>query len=38
LQYGLFTSDKWEWLECKALESTGRNLFPIDYSCVLRKK
>jgi SAM-dependent methyltransferase len=38
LQYGLFTEDKWEWLECDALESSERALFPIDYSCVIRKR
>lgn len=38
LQQGLFPSDKWEWLECTALEFSERSLFPIDYSCVLRKR
>jgi SAM-dependent methyltransferase len=38
LQYGLFPNDKWEWLECNALESSERTLFPIDYSCVIRKR
>lgn len=38
LQQGLFTDDKWEWLECHALESSERTLFPIDYSCVVRKR
>ena len=34
----LFSDNNWEWLECKALESAERNLFPIDYSCVIRKR
>jgi SAM-dependent methyltransferase len=38
LQKGLFTDDKWEWLECNALESNERNLFPIDYACVIRRR
>jgi SAM-dependent methyltransferase len=38
LQQGLFTDNKWEWLECTALESVDRALFPIDYSCVIRKR
>lgn len=38
LQKALFTDDKWEWLECNALEASDRNLFPIDYSCVIRKR
>ena len=38
LQQGLFTNDKWEWLECNALDFSERTLFPIDYSCVVRKR
>jgi len=38
LQRGLFKEDKWEWLECHALESRDRSLFPIDYSCVIKKR
>jgi SAM-dependent methyltransferase len=38
LQKGLFKDNEWEWLECNALESSERNLFPIDYSCVIKKR
>jgi SAM-dependent methyltransferase len=38
LQRGLFKDDKWEWIECNALESHDRNLFPIDYSCAIKKR
>lgn len=38
LQHALFTNTKWEWLECHALENIERNLFPIDYSCVIKKR